>query len=313
MLLPIALAIISSVQNPRLATALLLGIAYAASVGGIGTPIGTPPNIIFMSVYQQTTGTELSFIDWMQTGIPVVALGIPIMAFWLTRHLGTIPSAKLPVAEQWQPAEKRVLSAFLVVALAWIFRPFWTAWLGMTNVSDSTIAVAGVVMMCLIPDGNKNKPGQILDWQTASQIPWGLLLVYAGGICLAKAFTASGLSVVLGDALTGVSVLPLIFIILILCLAVSFVTEITSNTATATLLMPILASAAIALDVDPILLMMPAAMSASCAFMMPVATPTNTIVYGSGHIAMKDMVREGTILNVLVSLVVAAMVIITRL
>lgn len=313
MLLPIALAIISSVQNPRLATALLLGIAYAASVGGIGTPIGTPPNIIFMSVYQQTTGTELSFLDWMQTGIPVVALGIPIMAFWLTRHLSTIPSAKLPVAEQWQPAEKRVLSAFLVVALAWIFRPFWTAWLGMTNVSDSTIAVAGVVMMCLIPDGNENKPGQILDWQTASQIPWGLLLVYAGGICLAKAFTASGLSVVLGDALTGVSVLPLIFIILILCLAVSFVTEITSNTATATLLMPILASAAIALDVDPILLMMPAAMSASCAFMMPVATPTNTIVYGSGHIAMKDMVREGTILNVLVSLVVAAMVIITRL
>ena len=313
MLLPIALAIISSVDSPRLASAILLGIAYAASIGGVGTPIGTPPNIIFMSVYQQTTGTELSFLDWMKTGIPVVILAIPVMALWLTRHLGQIPTVVLPDTGDWKPAERRVLISFLIIALAWVFRPFWTQWLGMTNVSDSTIAMAGVVMMCLIPDGNKEKPGQILDWDTAAQIPWGLLMVYAGGICLAKAFTVSGLSVVLGEALTSLSVLPVMLLILVLCLAVSFVTEVTSNTATATLLMPILASAAIALDLDPVVLMMPAAISASCAFMMPVATPTNTIVYGSGHINMQTMVREGTILNILVAFVVTGVVIVTRL
>ncbi|OFC72677.1 SLC13 family permease [Alteromonas confluentis] len=313
MLLPIALAIISSVSNPTLASAILLGIAYAASIGGVGTPIGTPPNIIFMSVYQQTTGTELSFLDWMKTGIPVVLLAIPVMALWLTRNLGKIPEVVLPQTGEWKPAEKRVLVSFLIIALAWVFRPFWTEWLNMPFVSDSTIAIAGVVMMCLIPDGDKEKPGQILDWDTAAQIPWGLLMVYAGGICLAKAFTVSGLSVVLGNALTDLSVLPIMLLILVLCLAVSFVTEVTSNTATATLLMPILASAAVALDIDPIVLMMPAAISASCAFMMPVATPTNTIVYGSGHIDMKTMVREGTILNILVAFVVTGVVIVTRL
>ncbi|NVK57289.1 MAG: SLC13/DASS family transporter [Alteromonadaceae bacterium] len=313
MLLPIALAIITSMDSPKLATALLLGIAYAASLGGVGTPIGTPPNIIFMSVYEQTTGAELSFLNWMITGIPIVLISIPIMALWLTRHLREMPQCDLPASGDWQSAEKRVLAVFGLIALAWIFRPYWSQWTGMTLVSDSTIAIAGVVLMFLVPNGNKDKPGQLLDWKTAEAIPWGMLLLFAGGICMAKAFTASGLSQVLGDALTGLSALPIVATLLILCLVVSFVTEITSNTATATLLMPILASASAAIGVDPIVLMMPAAISASCAFMMPVATAPNAIVYGSGRIPIQTMVREGTVLNILVGIVITGVVVATRL
>jgi|TARA_Y100001934_G_scaffold59701_1_gene73940 sodium-dependent dicarboxylate transporter 2/3/5 len=313
MLLPIAMAIITSMDSPKLATALLLGIAYAASLGGVGTPIGTPPNIIFMSVYQQTTGVELSFLNWMMTGVPVVLISIPIMSFWLTRNLGEMPPCDLPKAGGWRAAEKRVLAVFGIVAMAWIFRPYWSAWTGMTLVSDSTIAIAGVVLMFLVPDGDKEKPGQLLDWRTAESIPWGMLLLFAGGICMAKAFTASGLSQLLGEALTGLSALPVVLTLLLLCLAVSFVTEITSNTATATLLMPVLASASAAIGVDPIVLMMPAAISASCAFMMPVATAPNAIVYGSGRIPIQTMVREGTILNILVGLVITGVVVVTRL
>lgn len=313
MLLPIAMAIITSMNAPKLAAALLLGIAYAASLGGVGTPIGTPPNIIFMSVYQQATGTEVSFLNWMMTGVPVVLISIPIMALWLTRQLSAMPPCELPAVSDWQPAEKRVLTVFGLVALAWVFRPYWSEWLGMTMVKDSTIAIAGVVAMFLVPNGDKEKPGNLLDWKTAEAIPWGMLLLFAGGICLAKAFTASGLSAILGEALSGLSALPLVLLVLVLCLAVSFVTEITSNTATATLLMPILATAAVAIDVDPIILMMPAAISASCAFMMPVATAPNAIVYGSGRIQIQTMVREGTILNVIVGVVITAVVMVTRL
>ncbi|AXR06217.1 SLC13 family permease [Salinimonas sediminis] len=313
MLLPIAMAIITVMPSERLATALLLGIAYAASLGGVGTPIGTPPNIIFMNVYTQVTGSEISFLNWMSTGVPIVVLGIPVMALWLTRSVGAMPKIDLPQSGTWQRAEKRVLITFGLVAMAWIFRPYWTAFLNMPNVSDSTIAIAGVLLMCLIPDGNREKPGQILDWDTATQIPWGLLLVYAGGICLASAFVASGLSQRLGDAFGGLSVFPLLGIILVLCISVSFVTEVTSNTATATLLMPILASAAMAMQIDPLILMMPAAISASCAFMMPVATPTNTIVYSSGRLSVPVMAREGAILNVVLALIVTGVVAVTRL
>lgn len=312
MLLPIALAIIGAMNSPALASAILLGIAYAASVGGVGTPIGTPPNIIFMSVYQQTTGTEISFLNWMKTGIPIVIIGIPVMALWLTRKLSTLPALCLPEAVTWAPAEKRVLSVFGMIALAWVFRPYWTAWLGMPFIGDSTIALAGVVLMCVLPDGNKTQPGRLLDWKTAETIPWGMLLVFAGGICLAKAFTASGLSDLMGEGLRGLAVLPLLLLILSLCLVVSFVTEITSNTATATLLMPILASAAVAIEVDPIILMMPAAISASCAFMMPVATPTNAIVYGSGKLAISHMAREGAILNILMAFIITGAILLTR-
>lgn len=313
MLLPIAMAVVNAIGSPRVAVALLLGLAYAASVGGVGTPIGTPPNIIFMNVYTQTTGNEISFLNWMSTALPIVVVGIILMAFWLTRSLGTLPAVNLPVAGPWRPAEQRVLMVFATVALAWVFRPYWTDWLNMPNVGDSTIAIAGVLLMCILPNGDRQQPAPLLHWNTATQIPWGLLLVYAGGICLATAFMESGLSRLLGEQLATLGVYPVILVVLILCLAVSFVTEVTSNTATATLLMPILASAAVSMQIDPLILMMPAAISASCAFMMPVATPTNTIVYSSGELKVADMAREGVVLNLMMAVVITAGVALTRL
>ena len=339
MLLPIALAVLQTIDNKKLTVAMLLGIAYAASLGGVGTPIGTPPNIIFMSVYLETQGKEISFLEWMKTGLPIVFIGIPIIAFWLTRGLGKVGDCHLPAISQWRSAEKRVLGVFLIVALAWIFRPYWTTLLNMPYVSDSTIALAGVVLMFLTPSGAGNRQSaekdgpsakqkksiesekfanqaedegenlqnddRLLDWKTASSIPWGMLLLFAGGICIAKAFAASGLSELMGQALTGLSELPVLLLILSLCLFVTFLTEITSNTATATLLMPILASAGMAAGIDPILLMAPAAISASCAFMLPVATAPNAIVYGLDKFNIKTMAKEGLVLNILIAFVVA--------
>lgn len=308
MLLPIALAILAPVKDERVATAILLGIAYAASVGGVGTPIGTPPNIIFMSVYQEHSGFELTFIDWMKTGLPIVIFAIPLMALWLTRGLGRLEQFNLPEVGPWQTQEKRVLWVFGAVALAWVTRPFWTEALQLSTVGDSTIALAGVVALFFIRSGDVNQPAsdKLLDWKTANSIPWGMLLLFAGGICIAKAFTASGLSREIGQVLNLLNDIPLIVLILVICLFVTFLTEITSNTATATLLMPILAVTGSAMNVDPALLMIPAAISASCAFMLPVATAPNAIVYGTDKFKIKTMAREGFVLNVIVATIVAS-------
>lgn len=307
MMLPIALAIIKSVDEPKLAAPLLLGIAYAASLGGVGTPIGTPPNIIFMSVYQENTGYQYDFLDWMKIGVPIVVLGIPLMALWLTRNLHYAVNFKLPESGPWKTAEKRVLWVFATVALAWVFRPYWSQWLDVKTVGDSTIALAGVVVMFIVSSGEKsagNTNEKLLDWKTATDIPWGMLLLFAGGICIAKAFVASGLSLVMADLLSAFSTFPLLLLLLSICLFVTFLTEITSNTATATLLMPVLASVGLALEINPALLMIPAAISASCAFMLPVATAPNAIVYGTETFTIKQMAREGALLNVGIALIV---------
>lgn len=305
-LLPIAMAVLPAIDDTRLRVAILLGIAYAASIGGIATPIGTPPNIIFMSVYAETLGKEVSFLQWMKTGLPIVAISVPIIALWLTRRLHEIGALNLPTASHWSTAEKRVVLIFGLVAFAWVFRPFWTRSLGLTTVGDSTVALAGVVAMFMTRNGEKqnNQHGHLLDWKTANTIPWGMLLLFAGGICIAKAFASSGLSDLLGQMLGGLSTLPVVLLIFSICLFVTFLTEIMSNTATATLLMPVLASAAIAVNVDPKLLMIPAVISSSCAFMLPVATAPNAIVYASESFPMKIMIKEGFVLNILVSVIV---------
>lgn len=305
-MLPIALAILAHVDNPKLKVALILGIAYAASTGGIGTPIGTPPNVIFMGIYEENTGREFSFFDWMKVGVPVVLIALPIMAWWLTRNVKLEQKIQLPELGQWRPEEKRTLIIFGLTALAWITRkePFG-GWSGMFDVSiagDSTVALLAVVIMFMTPNG---KGGRILDWDTAKDIPWGMLLLFAGGIAIAKGFVASGLSTIMGDWLSSMTHLPIILVILTICLTVTYLTEITSNTATATLLMPILAVAAISAGLDPAIFMIPAAMVASCAYMLPVATAPNAIAYGTGEFEIRDMVREGAVLSLLVSCVVA--------
>jgi len=306
MLTPMALAVLARSGDARLAVPLLLGIAYGASVGGTGTLIGTPPNVIFAGVYEQLTGEEYGFVRWMRTGLPVVALAIPLMALWLARSLRGAKAIELRSAGAWRSPERRVMVVFGLTILAWITRaePFggWSGWLGIESAGDSTVALAAVVVMFLVPDG---EDGRLLDWKMAGSIPWGMLLLFAGGICIASAFTASGLAELIGNALGGLANLPVFVLILALCVSVTFLTEITSNTATATLLMPVLAAAAVGAGVAPELLMVPAAISASCAFMLPVATAPNAIVYATDRLTIAQMAREGFALNLIVALVVA--------
>lgn len=298
MLLPVAIVIIDQVKDDRFAVPLLLGVAHAASVGGIGTPIGTPPNLVFKAIYEQTTGLEVGFFEWMTWALPVVIVFIPLMALWLTRNLGYKSNIKLPEVGVWTVEEKRVLLVFLFTALAWILRtsPFggWETWLGLPYSSDYMVAFVSVVLFFLIPDGEGKR---LLDWKTAEKIPWGMLLLFGAGLTIAKGFTLSGLSATMADHLSALGALPTILIILIVCTGVTFLTEATSNTATTTLLMPILAAVALGIAVDPRLFMVAAAMSASCAFMLPVATPPNVVVFSTGRFPISRMVREGVVLN----------------
>ena len=307
MLLPVALAVIEgSRDKPFLAPPLLLGIAYAASVGGIGTPIGTPPNLIFMQVFQETTGRTVTFTQWMVWALPVVLVMVPGMAVMLTRNLQGAIDVSLPDVGPWRTEERRVMLVFGLTALAWITRsePFggWKTWFGVPWANDASVALLAVVIMFLVPNG---KGERLLSWERASTIPWGVLLLFSGGICLAKGFVSSGLSDVLGQWLVQMTYMPAFLLLLSVSLVVTFMTETTSNTASTTLLMPVLAAAALAADMPPEVMMVPAAMSASCAFMLPVATAPNSVVFGSGMVTTSRMAREGVVLNLLGALVIS--------
>lgn len=311
MLLPIILAVLEKAEDRQLAIPLLLGVAYGASIGGLGTHIGSPPNLVFMSNYQQITGQALTLVDWMSWGIPTVLIMLPLAALWLTRNLTTGGRINLPDPGNWTKAQKRVVTVFGLTALAWITRgnPFggWQSWFGLENANDAAVAFIAVVALFLLPDGSKEK-GKLLDWEHAVKIPWGIFILFAGGLAIASAFTATGISDALGNGLGGLSALPPFVLILVVCLTVTFLTEITSNTATSTMLMPVLAAAAMGAGIDPKLLMVPAALSASCAFMLPVATPPNVIVFSAGHVTIQEMAREGFVLNILGALVISTIV-----
>lgn len=308
-MLPVAYAVIEHYKDPRLATPLVLAIAYAASIGGLGTPIGTPPNLVFMQQYQQATGTAYDFGDWMKVGIPVLLIMLPILAFGLSRNLKNSPAAALPVMGAWTKTEKRVLSVFGLTALAWVTRaaPFggWSQWLNLPGANDASVAMIAVAAMALIPSGREDKQA-LLTWEAAARIPWGALLLFAGGIALATAFQESGVSDAISNSLSSANHLPVFAMMVIIITCVVFLSEIASNTATAVLLMPILAAAAKGLNIEPALLMLPAAMAASIGFMLPVATAPNAIAYGSGFVTSKDMLREGFWLDIVSVLVVCA-------
>ena len=307
-LLPVAVAIASASKDKRFTIALLLGLAYSASVGGVGTLIGTPPNVIFASVYENFAQKEFSFLHWMQIGVPIILVTIPVIAFWLTRGVSLSTKVSLPKMGQWSVAEKRALSIFVVIALLWVFRknPFggWAELTGSKQVGDVTIALFGVLLMAIITDDNK-KP--ILQWDQAKQIPWDMLILFSGGICLARGFSASGLSELIGQSLSSALDLPILLLLFVLCLSLSFLTEVTSNTATATLFMPILASVAITKGLPLELIMIPAVISCSYAFCLPVATAPNSIVFSSGQLTIKDMAKAGAALNVFGAGIVAVL------
>ena len=313
MLLPVAYAVLESADSPavasKLAVPLFLGIAYSASIGGLGTPIGSPPNVIFLKIYAEATGSGIGFGQWMLWAIPVVLLMIPAAGLWITRNLDRGEALSIPKVGDWRTEETRVLFIFGLTALAWITlrEPFggWSLLFGLPSANYAVVALTSVVLMFVLPNGHG---GKLLDWESASTIHWGVLLLFAGGIAIAKAFAVTGISEAIGDSLSGVTRLSIIAIVAIVALSVTFLTEITSNTATTTLLMPILAAAALGAGIEPALLMLPAALSASCAFMLPVATAPNAIVFGTGRIRVEQMVREGFALNLMGAAAITAVV-----
>lgn len=316
MLLPIALATLETVtdpdQSPRLRNALLLGVAYAASIAGTMTPVGTPPNLLCMNELAKGPLGAPTFAEWMRWAMPASLPMLGLTALWLTRGLGKEADVTLPQVGKWRPAEIRTLLVFAVTALLWITRrePFggWSEAIGLPQANDASVALLAVVAMCLIPSGARPADAQprpkLLDWETAGRIPWGMLLLFSGGMVLAQGFRSSGLADSISQSLESLAAAPAPLLLLGLCLSVTFLTEVTSNTATTALLMPLLATVATATDLDPRLLMVPAAISASYAFMMPVATVPNAAVYGAG-VSTKSMASEGFALNLIGAVVVS--------
>ena len=308
MLMPVALAVLASCSDRSLlAPPLLLGLAWSCSIGGLGTPIGTPPNLILVQVLEENTGQVISFSQWMSWGLPVVSILLPLAWLWVTRAVPRELDVTLPEVGPWRSAERRVLMIFGLTALAWITRaePFggWQQWLGLPTANDASVALLAVIALFIARD---REGDALITWEQASQIPWGVLLLFGGGICLARAFIASGLSAQVGEAMTLVTALPVFVMMVLLALCVTFLTEATSNTATTALLMPLLVAVAVASEMDPLWLMVPAALSASCAFMLPVATAPNAVAFGSGELPIQRMVREGFVLNLIGAGVIAS-------
>jgi sodium-dependent dicarboxylate transporter 2/3/5 len=325
MMVTIAIAVLrETAQDPaetpdgsRFGVTLMLGIAYAASIGGVATLIGTPPNAIFAGVVEKTYGISIGFVDWMKFGLPLSLVMLAITWVYLTRirfrgEQPQLAGGQTFVNDQirrlgpMSRAEKGVAAVFSLVALLWILRGlYWPAALGM--VTDSTIAIAGALLLFVIPV-NLARREFLLDWKTAVTIPWDIILLFGGGFALAEGFSESGLTTWLAGLLGVLQGTDIVLIVAAVVLLVIFLTEVTSNTATASLLLPVMAALAVAVEVHPFGLMAATVIAASFAFMLPVATPPNAIVYGSHVVGIQQMAWAGLWLNLLAVVVVTGFV-----
>jgi len=283
MLMPIVLACLKQVSNPKLNTPLIISVAYACSIFG--------------------------FLDWMTIGVPIVCVILPITWAWLTRNVNGSCEVSLPKITPWRKDEKRVISIFGLVVFLWIFRsqPLggWSNAIGISGIGDATVAMLGASLMFII---RSERGDGLLDWPTATTIPWGILLMFGAGITIAKAFFESGLADLIGGGLSGVvASIPLYLVVLLICVSITFFTEVNSNLATTTLVLPILAATASSTNIPLELLMIPATISASCAFMLPVATAPNAIAYATEKISIKEMMREGFMLNLFLAFAISGL------
>lgn len=313
MMTPIALSVAATMGEDRkgFAQAMVLGVAYAASIGGIATPIGTPTNLIAMSYLKEHTGQAVSFADWMALGVPAMLALIPLcwlILSWGVESGGRVAGAALEIRRErdalgpMRAPEARVLGVFAVVVGLWISGEWLRSDLGLKGVTDMSIVMAGAIAMMILPAGGGERRA-LVTWGEAQKIPWGVILLFGGGISLAEAMERTGLAGALGEALGALAGLPPIVVVLAVTALVILLTEFMSNVATITMLLPVLAALAIALGAPPVALIVPAAIAASCGFMMPAGTGPNAVAYATGKTSVAGMMRRGFAVN-LVALVV---------
>ena len=328
MMLPIGIAIVKQMSNLKstdkkeniiFGKSLMLSIAFSASIGGIATLIGTPPNLVFAGILQEIYNVEISFLKWFIFGLPISILLIIISWLYLTRIAFNFKQKEFKEGEieiknelnnlgRISYEEKVVLSVFILTGMAWISRSFLLN-IFIPSLDDTIIALICGVSLFLLKTKNKNGfKERIMNWEDAVKLPWGVLLLFGGGLAIAEGFQSSGLANWIADNLTKLNGFSLIIILIVVITAVNFLTEITSNLATIAMLLPILAPTAIILDVHPFILMVGATLSASCAFMLPVATPPNAVVFGSNYLKISDMVRVGILMNLISIIIIFIMV-----
>jgi sodium-dependent dicarboxylate transporter 2/3/5 len=316
MILPVGMAIVTQLkdnsatienENMVFAKALMLAIAYSASIGGMATLIGTPPNMVLAGVVEETYGVEITFAQWFSFGFPISMILLVICWLYLTRFAFNFKQKEFPggrdeINRQLKALgkvtyeEKTVLVVFVLTAFAWISRSFLIQQF-MPSIDDTIIAIAFAILLFILPSKEKNK--KIIAWEDAVKLPWGILLLFGGGMALALGFDSSGLALWLGQQMSNLETLSLFLLLFILIAAVNFLTEITSNLATTAMILPVLAPLAIILNIHPYFLMVGATVAASCAFMLPVATPPNAVVFGSGYLKIGDMVKKGVWMNII--------------
>ncbi len=325
MLLPIGLAVITVVKETvkglnekemeSFQLALLLGIAYGATIGGMSTLIGTGPNGMFAAFMADNYDVDISFVDWMKVGVPLSAVMLPCSWLILTRVIFKVEfetsqetkdllSSMKQELGKFNGAEFKVFVVFVLTAVTWMLRTVLDDINGLEGLSDAGIAMISALFLFLLPSGNKEKKGALLEWKDAQEnVPWGLLVLFGGGLSLANAVQATGLAVWMGNLIPqGISI---VLIVILIVTMIIFLTELTSNMATTATFLPVVAAIAIQSDFNPLLVTAAVALAASCAFMLPVATPPNAIVFGSGLIRVPQMARAGFLINVLGILVVS--------
>jgi sodium-dependent dicarboxylate transporter 2/3/5 len=322
MMMPVGLALVAHAAEQigpaaaggpgrfRFGTAVMLGIAYAASIGGVATLIGTPPNVLLASLLSEQAGIEVGFARWMLVGVPTAALALPLVWLWLVGFAYRPEVERLPGGRQLVRARlaelgplgrpgRRTLLVTTMTAAAWITLPLWEGLVTRPGLlTDASVGIAGAVALFLLPAGD-GTGRRLLERDVWPQIPWNVLLLFGGGLALARAFEASGLAEALGAGLIALVDVPLALFVVVLVAVVVFLTEFSSNTATTAMSLPLLAAAAAASGIPASVLMVPAALAASMAFMMPAGTPPNAIVFGTGYVRIPEMVRAGVVANLL--------------
>lgn len=303
------------VVKSNFGTALMLGIAYAASIGSLGTIIGTPPNTFLVAYLKDNHDISIGFGQWMLVGVPLAVVMMAVAWFLLVKvlfkpEIDEIPGGRELIREElaklgpMSTGEKLVLGMFVLAAVSWIAIPLIFE---DPPISDEGIAMVIGLLLFLIP-GGANRGVRLLDWETAEKLPWGVLLLFGGGLALSAQFSSSGLTEWIGEVSVGLGALPLILIVAVFAAIILFLTELTSNTATAATFIPVVGGVALGLQLDPLILTIPVALAATCAFMLPVATPPNAVAYGSGYVTIGQMVKGGIWLNLIGIVLITATV-----